>query len=371
MEKNNIILTKFLKNLNHSDVYKGLIIASPSKNNPNYFYHWVRDGGICMDTVIKLYEKNIIDKLEFINYFTNYIDAEKKVQALNTIALLGEPKINVDLTPYNESWGRPQNDGPALRCLSIIKYYHIKLDKLDKLLNFDMEIIKSDLLYVSQNYMNPCFDLWEEIIGYHFYTLMVQKKCLEEGMKITNMIFSNEIIHINTMLDNFYTNKYIISSFDKFWKPIRCNDTSIILAFLHTNTEPNLSMVYTIFNIMNIFKDEYYINKNIPYPLVGRYINDLYYNGNPWVLTSIALCRMLNKINKINSLKILFDINPSNIAQSIFNSLKDIQNINSSRFENGLSEQIDKNTGEFIGAVDLTWNYAEYLQYILEHNDLI
>ena len=99
MEKNNIILTKFLKNLNYNDVYKGLIIASPSKNNPNYFYHWVRDGGICMDTVIKLYEKNIIDKLEFINYFTNYIDAEKKVQALNTIALLGEPKINVDLTP--------------------------------------------------------------------------------------------------------------------------------------------------------------------------------------------------------------------------------------------------------------------------------
>ena len=80
---------------------------------------------------------------------------------------------------------------------------------------------------------------------------------------------------------------------------------------------------------------------------------------------------MLNKINKINSLRILFDINPSNIAQSIFNSLKDIQNINSSRFENGLSEQIDKNTGEFIGATDLTWNYAEYLQYILEHNDLI
>ena len=125
-------------------------------------------------------------------------------------------------------------------------------------------------------------------------------------------------------------------------------------------------MTNTLLNIMISFNKEYPINFNLKYPLIGRYNHDMYYDGNPWVLTTVALCRMLNKINKIKDLKHSFSEKPSFMAKTIINTLMDIHSKNSIKFDNGFSEQIDKKTGEFIGAVDLTWNYAECLQYILE-----
>jgi len=389
MEKKytDIFLTKFLNNFNNPEVHKGLIIASPSKDDPNYFYHWIRDAGICMTTIFKLYEKKILSKKEFMNYFTNYITAEKTIQNLDTLTYLGEPKINVDLTPFNGPWGRPQNDSPALRCISVMKYYNfiLKNDMFDyvdhrffynKTLSM-RSLIKSDLEYISHNYFKPCFDLWEENYGYHFYSLMVQKKCLEEGAKIADMMldygafewYKKAIVEISKMLKKFYVNGRIISSFDENWNPIRFNDTSIVLAFLHTNKEPNSSLVFTLIDIMNNFKKEYEINNKLKYPLIGRYIGDKFYDGNPWVLTTVAVCNMLNKIDKIETFKSLFIDSPSIMAQTIINSLKEIHTKNSINFEDGLSEQIDKVSGEFISARDLTWSYSECLQYILEYNE--
>ncbi|KAI8607095.1 hypothetical protein BC830DRAFT_206351, partial [Chytriomyces sp. MP71] len=34
----------------------GAIAASPSTTNPNYFYHWVRDGALTMKAIVELYE---------------------------------------------------------------------------------------------------------------------------------------------------------------------------------------------------------------------------------------------------------------------------------------------------------------------------
>ena len=33
----------------------------------------------------------------------------------------GEPKYNINCTPFNGDWGRPQNDGPALRGIMLYK----------------------------------------------------------------------------------------------------------------------------------------------------------------------------------------------------------------------------------------------------------
>ena len=37
------LLPIFLQNINNHSVYNGLIIASPANNNPDYYYHWIRD----------------------------------------------------------------------------------------------------------------------------------------------------------------------------------------------------------------------------------------------------------------------------------------------------------------------------------------
>ena len=105
------VLKKIFENLSFSEK-PGMLIASPS-DNPPYKYHWVRDVSIVMRVIIDQYKKTKSDKyfVKIIDYINNCSD----IQELNTLTGLGEPKVNIDGTPYNEPWGRPQNDGPALR----------------------------------------------------------------------------------------------------------------------------------------------------------------------------------------------------------------------------------------------------------------
>jgi glucoamylase len=41
---------------------------------------------------------------------------------LSNGAGLGEPKYDINITVFNEPWGRPQPDGPALRASAFIAY---------------------------------------------------------------------------------------------------------------------------------------------------------------------------------------------------------------------------------------------------------
>ena len=72
--------------------------------------------------ILTIYE----DKEKILRIFlpessTKHLDEYEYVQDLDTLSGLGEPKINIDCTPFNGEWGRPQNDGPALRGIMMIK----------------------------------------------------------------------------------------------------------------------------------------------------------------------------------------------------------------------------------------------------------
>ena len=100
---------------------------------------------------------------------------------------IGEPKWNTDGSAYMQGWGRPQDDGPALRAASLCRLANMLLDdgrpdlvtlvrtKLYDSVLPTQSLIKTDLEYVSHNWSYPCVDLWEELSGYHFYTRMVQR----------------------------------------------------------------------------------------------------------------------------------------------------------------------------------------------------
>ena len=110
---------------------------------------------------------------------------------------LGEPKFRVDGKPFTGSWGRPQRDGPALRALTLMHYLreynasHPSLwtsagseDFYGPFYTAEMpprSIIKADLEYVSHFWNQSGFDLWEEVEGLHFFTLMVSARSLREG----------------------------------------------------------------------------------------------------------------------------------------------------------------------------------------------
>jgi glucoamylase len=118
---------------------------------------------------------------------------------------LGEPKFNVDGSPYTENWGRPQRDGPALRAITLISWLRT-VNASNPQLWFEfsssrgsrnafrhlyeatmppVSVIKADLEYVSKSWNETDgFDLWEETQGKHFFTMMVQLRALKDGADI-------------------------------------------------------------------------------------------------------------------------------------------------------------------------------------------
>lgn len=109
----------------------GTVCASPSKIYPNYFFDWTRDGAIVFQEVLQLYrkEKDPAQKKKYFDLLMDFVRSSKRKQLTpnrsgppeNTG--LGEPKWNMDLSPYEFDWGRPQNDGPALRASLLIRFF--------------------------------------------------------------------------------------------------------------------------------------------------------------------------------------------------------------------------------------------------------
>lgn len=165
------------------DLLPGVIIASPSKENPNYYYQWTRDAAITLNLIteqVYLNPKNhsLINIIE--SYIENTLILQKipnRSGSVEDYGNLGEPKFETNLTNYNGNWGRPQRDGPALRAISIMNYlnvlyeYSLPVEKQSTLYNSSFiyyEAIKPDLIYTIKYWHEKGFDLWEEIYDYHF-----------------------------------------------------------------------------------------------------------------------------------------------------------------------------------------------------------
>lgn len=127
-----------------SGASSGIVIASPSKSDPDCkssydllslltplanvgvdFYTWTRDSGLVAKGLVDMFLAGD-DALE--KTIRNYITAQAIIQTLDnpsgelSSGGLGEPKFHADETQFSESWGRPQNDGPALRVTAMVGY---------------------------------------------------------------------------------------------------------------------------------------------------------------------------------------------------------------------------------------------------------
>jgi glucoamylase len=166
----------------------------------------VRDAAITMDTLVDVYaDDTSSSRASSLTVILDaYTSLQREIQqtsnpsgSFDDLSGLGEPKFNVDGTPFTGSWGRPQRDGPALRALTLMHYLreynasHPSLWSSEASEDFfkpyyTMEmpprsVIKADLEYVSHFWNHSGFDLWEEIEGLHFFTLMVSARSLRDG----------------------------------------------------------------------------------------------------------------------------------------------------------------------------------------------
>ncbi|KAI9150200.1 Glucoamylase [Paramyrothecium foliicola] len=393
----------------------GVVVASPSRADPDYYFTWTRDAAL---TYKALVERFIAGDSSLQGKLDDYVSAQAKLQGVANpsgppnAGGLGEPKFNVDLTAFTGSWGRPQRDGPPLRATALILYANwlVQNGERAKAANTVWPVIAKDLSYTVRYWNQTGFDLWEEINGSSFFTLSASHRALVEGAALAEELgqscdgCAEAAPQVLCFVQTFWVGDYIDSNINLNERRSG-KDANSILSSLHT-FDPESECTDTTFQpcssralanhkaVVDSFRTEYSINNGIPQgraPAVGRYNEDIYYDGNPWYLTTLAAAEQLysaiyqwDKIGSITvgsvSLPFFRDILPSAAVgtyakgSATYQALVDAVHAYADDFvavvqkytpaDGSLAEQFDRNTGTPTSARDLTWSYAAFLTAI-------
>ncbi|TAQ89169.1 hypothetical protein B7494_g2562 [Chlorociboria aeruginascens] len=393
----------------------GVVIASPSTDNPDYYYSWTRDSALtfkCLvDSFINSYNSSLQTEIE------NYISAQAYIQTVSnpsgglSTGGLGEPKFNADESAFTETWGRPQRDGPALRATALITYgkWLMSNGYTSTVSTNIWPIVQNDLSYVTQYWNETGFDLWEEVNGTSFFTVAVQHRALVEGSA-----FANSLNESCSYCDS--QAPQVLCLFQSFWDPSEgyilaninddsnrtAKDANTLLGSIHT-FDPDADCDATTFQpcsdralanhkvVTDSFRSIYALNSGVPEGTavsVGRYPEDIYYNGNPWYLCTLAAAEQLydalyiwNKQGSITvtstSLAFFQDFSSSittgnyNSSTSTYATIYDAVKTYADGYFNivatyadtngSLSEQFSSSNGAPLSAYDLTWSFASFL----------
>ncbi len=312
---------------------RGAVVASPSYRAPgvsqDYMCHWVREAALVMLRIARQYEQctDIRRKKMLFNYLRNYIAWTRVVHnqpSRKDCDIRGEPKFNINGIVFAGKWQRPQNDGPALRALALMKIARILLK--DKQLQFVIKnlynpkarmkhrlMIRKDLDYIVKNCRKPSVGLWEEIKACHFFTAMIQRKALLEGAKLAEILGDKDAAKVY-----LFTAKYLAGELEIYWNLklkyyAECIsggnqafrgvgiDSAVVLAAVYGRPESPADrfapdsdrMLSSAYEVRKTFERMYPVNgwlrKNKQAgPLIGRFPCDnydgyMFIAGNPWI----------------------------------------------------------------------------------------
>ncbi|RKP28990.1 Six-hairpin glycosidase [Metschnikowia bicuspidata] len=351
--------------LDPNEVSPGVVIASPLRTRPNYFYNWIRDSALVMRTLIVQLDEDTTGNFAFLKtIIENYIEESYHLQRLpNRSGMfddsqrsgLGEPKFMADGKTFDDDWGRPQSDGPGLRAVTIIDYLHL-LERHNETLSSNFlgnstfvyhEIVKPDLDYVIAHWAAEAFDLWEEINALHFFNSLTMLRALVEGRRFATEVGESDAF-IDALSTTFDSLKSLVTDASTGFAPetllhivetpkfkqlgIRGGlDAATLLAALHsheigrpeTETIPfdvdDHRILNTLLYMVSDMKYRYPIN-NVNSLIqqnggvgLGRYPEDLYdgygtSEGNPWFIATasaaeVALYRKQDLVISANNRK--------------------------------------------------------------------
>lgn len=249
------------------------------------------------------------------------------------------------------------------------------------------------------------FDLWEEVHGSSFFTIISSHRALVEGYKLATALGTSCAAcravapQVLCYLQRFWQPNGNFAIANLFINYRNGRDVATILGSIHT-FDPEAGCDANTFQpcsdralanhkaVADSFRDIYAINRGKGRGVavaIGRYSEDVYYNGNPWYLATLAAAEQLydalyvwKKQGSIQvtsvSLGFFQDLVPGvstgtyNAGSSTFNNIINAVSAYADGFVNvvaqyaqpdgGLPEQFDRNTGSPIAAPHLTWSYA-------------
>lgn len=262
----------------------------------------------------------------------------------------------------------------------------------------DCDYVSSMWQQTSQN----C-DLWEEVRGEFFFTLMAQRKGLLVCSRIAQALglssqsaqYKATAASVQTTISNHWNGQYLFESTG------RPKDSATILGILYGDdndgflspTDPKVVATVTVLN--NAFYTQFSINAKddaagVPGILWGRYPGDSYAGGNPWILNTGGLAdlyfRQAKAVRKaarqgnclpVEHLKAFAPLvgdwlhsaksnsatcekladNLASLGDGVLQRIR--YHVEPLGFH--LPEQVDKDTGAFANAHDLTWSYGSVL----------
>ena len=257
------------------------------------------------------------------------------------------------------------------------------------------------------NWNQTTFDLWEEVKGSSFFTTAVQHRALVEGASFATSIgqscpgCTSQAPQVLCFLQSYWNGNYIVANINQN-NGRSGKDSNTILGSIHTfdtsagcdasTFQPCSDKALANLKVyVDSFRSIYGINSGKgegKAAAVGRYPEDVYYNGNPWYISTAAVAEQiydaLYQWNKIGSITVtsvslaFFQDFQSSITTGTYKSGSSTYNSLSSAIKtyadgfmtifqqytptNGsISEQFDRNTGAQLSAYDLTWSFAAFL----------
>jgi glucoamylase len=396
---------------------RGAIVASPVPAaydpDPDYFFHWYRDSAVVIDAVGLLFERAQPGEppgrpAQLLGHFADFVRFSLALGELDGRALVASPawragvrqdcaqfvrpdaelaavlgdavgadtRVNPDGTIDISKWARPQHDGPALRALSVLRW--MRRAPLDPEVSHAAEmLLNADLRFVRRHCRSPCFDIWEEEQGLHYYTLCVSAAALDEGARWLEHrgaageadAFRRDAAAIYGALDDYWLaeaghyRSRVLSSGARSSKEL---DISVVLAALHASDRParhsprDPRVHATLERLAALFDGEYAINRERPpwrAPALGRYAGDVYYSGGAYYFSTLGAAELCYRAASGAD-----EARVRNLLQRGDAFLETVRAFTPPSGD--LSEQFDRSSGAQTSAKHLAWSYAAFISAV-------
>lgn len=382
---------KLIANISPTDGSRGAVIASPERSSPNYYYHWVRDAALTMDVVLDLYDRAAkSEKSALREVIVDYLRFSRGNQLTLTKTGMGEPKFNVDGTAFDGDWCRPQNDGPALRAVTLTRFARRLLDEGDVAFVrseiYDGKIptesvVKADLEFVAHHWRKKNCDIWEEVEGDHLYTRLAQHRAMEEGAALATELGDSGAAHfyrvqaaeirVELAKHRDTARGLLIPTLNRsggLETKTSDIDSQVILGVLHGSgisiTDP--VTISTLKIHTDTFANLYAINAmpGARGVAIGRYPEDTYSGGSekrghPWVLITAGFATAHYTLAAAASGSGDFVKARAEVARG--DEFMERVRLHANP-DGSLSEQMHRDSGYMISARDLTWSHAEVIR---------
>lgn len=395
----------------------GSIVASPVRAaydpDPDYFFHWFRDSAIVIDAVRLLYESAHLGG-EAVTHFADFLSFSLSLKDLDGRAVAATPgfgqhvtppfrqylrddlsavagdgvyvdtRVNPDGTLDLSRWPRPQHDAPPLRALVVLRWLRTLRGETTQSLPAGVladarRLLRTDLALTLARWREPSFDIWEEELALHYFTLRVSAAALRDGAewleaagepgRVPALLAEADVI--DETLDGFWlegAGHYRSRIMPAGVESTKALDIAVILSVVHCggggarHSVRDARMQATLERLERAFDELYTINRQRPRdraPAMGRYEGDVYYSGGAYYFSTLGAAEFCFLAAAAHA--------PGSDERRKWAAHGDefLATVRAFTPPSGdLSEQFDQRTGEQTSAKHLAWSYAAFISCV-------